>query len=208
MTHRTPGFRITHAAMTLALFMVGCGDDSAGGGGGAGTGNGGGAVIGGAASGGSSDGGAGGAAPSCGTEATCELAECKYAEEIPGACTNEADLVLMQPLNWDIEWNKCVPDCVTDAECSAKCFNENTGISDPCSLCYGELASCWISKCYSKCGNGGGTPECFACVEEACVPDFDACFGKLACPYELSCGDHLDNDEDGLVDGEDPECGG
>lgn len=178
--------------------VAACGSEST-------SGSGGSTAAGGAGEGGHVVGGAG-TGGGCTTAADCDLDACRYAVEQPGACVNEADLTKIQPLNYDLEWNKCVPGCVTNVDCNTSCFVDNTGLSEPCARCFAELVQCWIVNCASACPNGGGSPECFACVEQACMPDYQTCFGTLLCPYELACGDHFDNDGNGLVDGADPAC--
>jgi len=177
------------------LLSSACGSESTGGSGGA-TGT----------AAGSSVGAGGGGGATCSSTADCTLDACRYAVDQPGACVNEDDLTKIQPLNYDAEWNKCVPGCLTKVDCNTSCFMTNTGVSEPCAGCFAELVRCWILSCASACPNGGGSPECFACVEQACLPDYQSCFGTLLCPYELACGDHFDNDDNGLVDGADPAC--
>ena len=142
----------------------------------------------------------------CSGPDACSHDECTFTPLDEGTCINEADLSIIQPLNYDLEWNKCVPGCLTNVDCNTDCFVENTGLSEPCSRCFSEMVTCWILSCASACPNGGGSAECFACVEQACVPDYQACFGTLLCPYEYACGDHFDNDGNGLVDLDDPTC--
>jgi hypothetical protein len=189
---------IVSAALFLLFVPAACTSDdpsetgSSGGGSGAGTTT--------------SNGGAGGVSGPCDAPDGCLLDECRYVPEHDGACVNEGDLTIIQHLNYDLEWNNCVPSCMVDVDCNTTCFVTNTGMSEPCSRCFSEMVSCWILSCASSCPNGGGTPECFACVEQNCFADYEPCFGTLKCPYEFACGDHFDNDDNGLVDGEDPAC--
>ncbi len=144
----------------------------------------------------------------------CDDGDCAYAAAVEGACVNRKDLRKYADFDANAEWNRCVPGpplgqgCGVDEDCNTACVHDNTGISTGCSRCFAELVTCFIGSCAAECAQQPPTEACNTCVADACLPAYTACFGTLACPYETGCRDTVDNDGDGLVDSEDPDCAG
>ncbi len=136
----------------------------------------------------------------------CDDPDCVDVVARAGACTNEADLALYTEMDANLEWNRCVPTCFGDVECNTPCFEENTGLSTGCSTCFAEAVECFLQNCIAPCATQPPTEECGACVDANCAPGLSTCFGSFSCPYEYGCADTFDNDDDGLVDGDDPDC--
>jgi len=137
----------------------------------------------------------------------CDDADCAMVtNDGGGACVNEDDLAIYEDFDANLEWNKCVPSCLTDVKCNTDCLKDNTGLSRPCSKCFAEMVECFIGSCALECYVQPPLPECGECVEAACGPSYYECFGDLVCPYETGCRDTFDNDGDGDIDGDDSDC--
>jgi len=142
----------------------------------------------------------------------CEDPGCDLAVASDGACNNAADLALYADLDANRVWNACVPGaptgqgCLLDEACNTTCVAGETGVSEPCAGCFAGLVSCLVTECASACATQPPLPACGACVADHCEPAYQSCFGALTCPFEYGCRDTVDNDGDGLVDGQDPDC--
>ena len=145
--------------------------------------------------------------PALACEGACDDPACRYVPALPGACVNEADLTNLRDKDFNVEWNDCVVfgGCQLDVDCNTACFAENTGVSSECSVCFAEMVPCLVGNCGTLC-QGGMTPDCSACIADACLPAYNECFGELVCPFEYGCRDLIDNDGDGATDAADPEC--
>jgi hypothetical protein len=142
----------------------------------------------------------------------CDDPDCDLVVAAEGACVNEADLALYASFDANAEWNKCVPGdpygqgCGVDEDCNTQCVHDNTDISLDCSRCFAELVTCLVGSCAVLCAEQPPTDECFECISTNCAPGYSECFGTLVCEYEVGCRDTVDNDGDGLVDADDPDC--
>jgi hypothetical protein len=68
--------------------------------------------------------------------------------------------------------------------CIAECAVDMVGVSEPCSLCLGDLGECVFAACFTPCVEGVGASGCQDCVETACVPAFEECSGLVdALPF-------------------------
>lgn len=140
----------------------------------------------------------------------CADSDCAFVAESEGACINENDLPAFVDMDLNVEWNACVvtAGCQLDTDCLAGCFSERNATSLECSYCFADVVPCVVSSCASVCGNGGGSPECLACIGTECTPAYRTCFGQLACEFEYGCRDGIDNDLDGATDAADDDCAG
>jgi hypothetical protein len=98
-----------------------------------------------------------------------------------GACDNPADAAIIDnpDVDQDAITGECSRSCFTAtafAECVAQCVNEQVGLSEACSACYGQTAECGKNNCLMDC-MGGESPECEACLDTNCHPSFVECAG-------------------------------
>ncbi len=74
----------------------------------------------------------------------------------------------------DVEAISC--DCALknfgNAANATKCIQDETGLSDACVACFGEINACGMSKCLALCFNPS-SPECTACIDANCMPAFE-----------------------------------
>jgi len=100
-------------------------------------------------------------------------------------------------------------DGVNPADCDdPRCTGEGyfcNGIPDP--FCCGDTY-CEGAEDSINCEIDCGPPP--ACGDGTCDPGEDPCSCQDDCgppsPYETNCSDGIDNDCDGLIDGDDPDC--
>lgn len=103
-----------------------------------------------------------------------------------GACTNEADLAIIQANDPSGTAGQCGLACLGDADpraCSADCITNGkgnitgTGLSDGCSGCYADTIKCAIDNCIPQCLDTA-SQACADCRENAgCNAAFYACSG-------------------------------
>ena len=62
------------------------------------------------------------------------------------------------------------------ADCVSSCIQSKRGYTDACAECHGATAQCTRDQCLSEC-QGGRTPSCINCVEDACNQGFEICSG-------------------------------
>eukprot|EP00727_Mastigamoeba_balamuthi_P001906 m51a1_g11712 hypothetical protein (123) ;mRNA; f:73322-73774 len=76
-------------------------------------------------------------------------------------------------------FHKSVQDCATKcwgkAACSSTCIQQNTGLSQSCSDCFGDDCACMASKCIKQCMLNPQSEGCLKCHEESCLPALVAC---------------------------------
>jgi len=80
----------------------------------------------------------------------------------------------------------CALGCLSDTskikECVSDCVNTETGLSKPCSDCFGSLIDCTAKNCLGLCA-GGPSDACTACqcgdntASANCYADFATCTG-------------------------------
>lgn len=162
-------------ALALGLGIAGCGDDS-------------GPITprrdagpGGRADGGSSrsDAGPGGgsdAGPGGGGDAGPGGSDAGPAPS--GACTNAADTSIHESMDVNAAVQSCASSCLGAAMCVTDCVVRDTGLSRPCSQCYGDVAGCTVMNCALQCIGGGDSPACMMCRDEmGCTEGFSRCSG-------------------------------
>ena len=138
----------------------------------------------------------------------CADSDCSAAVTTPGACTNDHDLPIAGRIDVQALGRTCIVDqgCGPDVACNTSCIQDRTGVSGDCAGCGGELAACVFGSCAGPCGATPDSPACATCINDRCWPGYTACFGLLHCDFEYGCADGIDDDGDGLVDCEDPDC--
>lgn len=96
----------------------------------------------------------------------------------PTVCGNDSDEAVEAEYDILVEATNCSFGCIFDpdvAGCVGSCVNMATGLSPACALCYGESAECGIAACTAECAVNQTAPECTACLDVNCIPDFDLC---------------------------------
>lgn len=97
------------------------------------------------------------------------------------ACLNVADLDILSNLNMVQVGGNCGVSCLFSpdpAACTATCVKNQTGVSNGCAQCFGEIAECAIDNCVSACATNPAAPACLACQQNAgCVQTFNECAG-------------------------------
>jgi len=99
--------------------------------------------------------------------------------EATTACTNAADQAIFDgkgKTSFVDDMTRCGKSCWGSSDCVAKCIVKKRGYTEKCSKCYGELGSCTLGNCLSKC-IWGNSPSCGQCQQNACVPAFEKCSG-------------------------------
>ena len=110
----------------------------------------------------------------------CVAGEC--VEDVPpaGACTNEADMAVLQgdPTVGDTI-KECAMGCLgnEDPLCATTCIVDATGLSAGCSECYNGTFMCSVDNCLAQCVADPNSDACVACQAEHCAEDFLACAG-------------------------------
>ena len=94
-----------------------------------------------------------------------------------GACDNETDMGHLMALD-DLNnvMKKCALSCLGAEACSASCVVKETGVSEPCAVCFGSSIGCTIKHCALKCMDAT-SPTCLSCQDEHCTDDFVDCAG-------------------------------
>ena len=97
-----------------------------------------------------------------------------------GLCINEADLAIIETEVVTPAAQECGIGCLADADprtCSIDCIVADTGISEDCAGCYGDIVACSIEFCLAACATDPTGEECGTCQAENCVPAFETCSG-------------------------------
>jgi hypothetical protein len=98
-----------------------------------------------------------------------------------GACDNAADLAAFETAGAiDGHVSACVSQCLTSGQLNATCYSgcvqQRTGLSAPCSACFGQVMQCTVTNCALRCLNPASA-DCTACRDEKCTPAFTECAG-------------------------------
>lgn len=157
-----------------ALLLAGCGDGSSGssGGGGAGgstaTGGSGGST---ATGGSTSSGGSGGMTSTGGTGGA-------GGTTASGACTNAADLAVIQDPAKDIQGGvgTCAKDNLAAEPATLDCI-KGLGLSAECAACFDGTVQCIFMNCLNDCLADQNSQACIDCRAMNCDPEFAMCSG-------------------------------
>ena len=103
-------------------------------------------------------------------------------EESDGACDNAADEAELEALEDTLEdiIGNCALSCILASDratCGGDCVSADTGLSNGCSGCFGEIIACTADHCAVPCGWDAEGEDCASCREENCNDDFEACAG-------------------------------
>src|SRR5262245_47717052 len=91
-----------------------------------------------------------------------------------GACPNAADQAILGMINVEEVVGQCAQENFGAEPGTKECIKDSTQLSDPCVTCFDNTVQCTVQNCLGQCA-GGQTPECTACMEANCLPDFQAC---------------------------------
>jgi hypothetical protein len=101
-----------------------------------------------------------------------------------GECTNETDLATLASVDAAASAGSCGLGCLADEDpraCSIACIVDDTGLSNECAGCFGDIVACSIEFCLAPCASDPAGDACAACqVESGCVDAFDACTGDIS----------------------------
>lgn len=92
-----------------------------------------------------------------------------------GACTNAVDSSFLEAPETE-QLEDCMATCDSD-DCAIGCFVEREGVTWDCAACFVERTRCDSELCGAEACDG---PDCRACSEEACEPEFLHCAGVLS----------------------------
>ena len=71
----------------------------------------------------------------------------------------------------------CGRSCFGGRMCVIECVERDAGVSNPCAVCFGDVAQCTSRNCLTDC-LGGDAARCNACRDAAgCTAAFEACSG-------------------------------
>jgi len=85
--------------------------------------------------------------------------------------------------------NVCSNQCMQKipngySKCVSQCMQDELGLSDKCSFCYGSIFKCAITSCSNNCRSNPGSPECKRCTLQNCAESFTSC--KNALPWGVT----------------------
>jgi hypothetical protein len=94
-----------------------------------------------------------------------------------GACTNAADLALVQSKDVAGITGKCGTDNLGAEPKTKDCIKTQTGLSDACVDCFDGTVQCVVAKCFSQCIADANSQPCKDCRKANCDPAFESCSG-------------------------------
>lgn len=98
----------------------------------------------------------------------------------------------------------CAETCGTDTTCIQAC--QEAGCPSAQHLSEALISSCG-EACVMSCLGGLGSPQCQTCIATTCPDELAACMADDCLDtVEWHCSDGVDNDGDGQVDCDDPDC--
>jgi hypothetical protein len=94
-----------------------------------------------------------------------------------GACMNSPDMLILKNQGMvEQQVHACAQQHLGQEPATKDCIEQSTKLSDPCATCFDETVHCAIQSCASEC-LGGPSAACQACMDQHCMPAFDACSG-------------------------------
>ncbi len=97
-----------------------------------------------------------------------------------GACTNSSDLAVVCDPGFADEIATCATDASGQGPATATCLVTETGVSEACAGCYGDVTQCVFDNCLSACVPPNQDSEpCLACRADNCDEAQDTCTGDL-----------------------------
>ncbi len=98
-----------------------------------------------------------------------------------GACTNNADAVILAKSDTEAKISKCTTDNLFNINSAKTCTKNATGLSDSCINCFGGLQQCNLSNCALQCMQNAQSSNCLKCLlDKGCTPTFEKCSGVKA----------------------------
>ena len=99
-----------------------------------------------------------------------------------GACNNPADIKVFHDHWYDFRSivQSCAQDCLGRSNCTSRCIQNDTGLSEGCSDCFGDTVECIASKCFVPCLKPESN-DCQKCALDNCLPALLKCTG---CDYD------------------------
>lgn len=94
-----------------------------------------------------------------------------------GACTNDADMAIVQSQDLNGIAGDCFKSSGLDAKKTTACIKQKTGLSDGCVVCFSGVVDCGFQKCMMDCISDSSAPGCTTCLGKNCKPTFDTCSG-------------------------------
>ena len=97
-----------------------------------------------------------------------------------GACTNDADMAILDSLDSEQIATSCAIECIGQPDmetCSANCISNATGLSAECIDCFVGVVMCTVQHCVGFCSVNPESDACVSCRAEHCVPAFEECTG-------------------------------
>eukprot|EP00474_Spongospora_subterranea_P010726 CRZ11184.1 hypothetical protein [Spongospora subterranea] len=95
-----------------------------------------------------------------------------------GSCNNDHDLTITAN---KIEMKKTTTMCgrkyQANVKKTAECVHNESGISDECSLCYGQDAACTMKACLLVCMIDSASFKCEECSYQHCGRQMQQCVG-------------------------------
>lgn len=92
------------------------------------------------------------------------------------ACTNEADMAILDAVDEDMIAGDCALQSGGNTESAVMCIQEATGLSDDCTTCFGLVISCVFAECLPQCFDPSSA-ECVECRADNCDAAFVECSG-------------------------------
>jgi len=97
------------------------------------------------------------------------------------ACINSSDSTIIGGTDVEAEAITCGLGCVGEPDvsgCTADCVSTETGLSDDCSECYGDMVECSVTECFTECISDPTSVACTNCQDSSgCTAAFDLCTG-------------------------------
>jgi hypothetical protein len=95
------------------------------------------------------------------------------------ACTNVDDLAIVCDAGFGDEVSTCARAESGQGGPTADCLVRDTGVSQDCATCYGNVTQCIFDSCLADCATDPDSEECLQCRADNCDTAFNSCTGDL-----------------------------
>ena len=101
-----------------------------------------------------------------------------------GLCNNPSDIALFQKEYSTLHGmlQNCAENCFGAGACAASCLQSQSGLSAPCTSCFGDDINCTQTHCMSLCMMNPSSADCLACNKQYCTPALETCSGTPTPP--------------------------
>lgn len=99
-----------------------------------------------------------------------------------GACTNDADLAIVMSKDVGSIAGACAQMNFGNDAATQQCIKDQTGLSDPCIVCFMDTIKCVIANCLTECLSDPNSAACVSCRAAKCDPAFAMCSGLTPPP--------------------------